>query len=172
MKISPTKFNRLLLLSFPRSGSVFLLYCLQYCFRTYRVNQSPQLKNIIGSFADFVPENKVQILKNHHFSAVKEHDISNNAVIFMLRDFKECIPSHCLQVNSNDYLTYLDIYCNELLAFGQWQHEKIFLYYEDFIDDTVNQVREIIEQLNPDYKMMLEKFEKDITKMFCNKWFL
>ena len=140
--------NRLLLLSFPRSGSVFLLYCLQYCLKTYRVNQSPQLKDFIDTIEDFEPANKVQIFKEHEFKNIAQHDVAKNFTLFILRDFKECILSQCIQVNSTDYARYASIYCDQVLAFQQWENKKHCIHYEDFIENPIDEVASTVELFN------------------------
>ncbi len=159
------KYTKLLLLSFPRSGSVFLNYCLQYGFKTFLVNQKPYLESFSKHLSGFELENKVQILKHHDFSAVAKHDNEDVFTIFMLRDFKECVPSHCAQEGTEDYQSYLDEYCDGLLSFRQWKNEKHVVYYEDFIKDPVRETSIIIDKCNSDYHHVMDSLSDDIDEL-------
>lgn len=115
------------ILSYPRSGNTWTRYCIEF------LTERPTV-----GIADSLSRLKMPILFSSYENCVfrKSHylDINPNKLLFLIRNFKECIPRH-LHVNSlsptaikgiNDYLNLLRLY-------DEHDKEKMIVYYEDMI---------------------------------------
>lgn len=92
------------------------------------------------------------LYRTHHFSPVfKKIDQSKNKLIFIIRNYKECLVRHhrytaqeLYDVVLNDTHGFKD-YINNLQSYDDWKDEntKLLIHYEDLISNP----REVIEEL-------------------------
>ena len=126
--IEDTNKCEVVLLNYPRCGSTFLHYCIQELYGLY--------------------------MCKHHGQSKKFWKEGPFNLIFMIRNYKECIPrqtrskelhrilSHCRNAEATfDYISVLRY-------FDEVDSKKMIIYYEDFIIDTEKTIREVVEFLN------------------------
>lgn len=116
-----------ILLNYPRCGSTFLHYCIQELYGFY--------------------------MCKHHGQSKKFWDEGPFNLIFMIRNYKECIPRQVGTKNLNSILNHCKNaeatfdYISVLRYYDEVKTKKMIIYYEDFITDTEKTLREVVEFL-------------------------
>lgn len=130
--IEDTNNCEVVLLNYPRCGSGFLHYCVQ---ELYGLDMC-----------------------RHHGQSKKFWEEGPFNLIFMIRNYKECIPrqtmskelhrilSQCRNVEASSDSATFD-YISVLRYFDEVDSKKMIIYYEDFIIDTEKTIREVVEFL-------------------------
>lgn len=141
-----------IILSYPRSGSNLLYYSINEIINT-------GIGKTHGQYKEFW-----------------EDGVKFRKLIFMIRDYKECIPRHTgvysfdvefkSQVSNyktndkphHDYISLLDFYHN-------YVGDKMIIYYEDFVINMDHKIREIIRFLSDDdYEYQINEFILNINE--------
>lgn len=132
------------LISFPRSGNSWLRYCIEHVLKIPTIDINPDFKNkSISECYDCGKkiQGKYKITKSHKFVATE-----NDKVIFILRDFKDCIESHKQRSASGTVDKFLNEYFSLLKQYDDFCGDKTIIYYEDIIDK--NKLPNIMESLS------------------------
>lgn len=138
------------LISYPRSGSTYFRYCIEFVTKFPTIGYFYDYKNIdypIGSLIDLgVSLQKFPILvKRHEFSDIKNnHDI----IVLIIRNPYEAIIRHHLSCDKKNLDDQIDYYFNILNQFDLCENKKIFIYYEDIVRDLNTQILKILNFLN------------------------
>ena len=140
----PGEQVRTVLLSYPRSGNTWLRYCIEFltkCPSGFSAAKFP-VGRVLGSFVDLGVDLKAgRIVRKEHST---ESVAPDDRLLFILRDYKECLLSHRRE-HSNESLDWL-IDCNssdrssqnysQLIEFyDRFEGAKELLHYEDLIED-------------------------------------
>ena len=132
------------LLSYPRSGSNWLCYIIEYLFDASVVGNTDDYKIAIEDIRD----KKEKLIEKAHgqhkewWRTIKHQD---DVLIMIIRDFKECIVRHndtteieilkfdlhnicplVCGIEKSDYLANLNLY-------DKWEGKKYLIYYENLI---------------------------------------
>lgn len=149
-------------ISFPRSGNHLVRFILEYfsskstlgCISNpddvslhERVETCHELSHV---------QNEVIALKHHHFDLPILSEISNDTVVLILRNYKECTVRHMkgsndefkinpdeyplLQTHIKDYLTILD-------WISKWEGKLLVIYYEDLITRPFEVLPKFLKEL-------------------------
>jgi len=124
----------IIILGYPKSGSNFLNYCIE---------------ELYGS--------RLILSHGHHNQWLSKHQLADFNLIFMLRNYKECIPRlskqhhHCcpgrfpqpiFQCDTR-FISHAEEYLELLKHYDELEKDKMLVYYEDFILDPVATLKEV-----------------------------
>lgn len=127
--------SQIYLISYPRSGNSWMRYCIELLFhrKTIDINKDYRNKTLSQTYnlketelADIPP-----IIKSHKFIPTK-----NDAVIFLLRDFEQCISSHKYRGAKGEPKVMLKKYIELLRDYDNFPGKKLLLYYEDYTNTS------------------------------------
>jgi len=170
--------NKILLLSYPRSGNTFFGFFLK------EITQSPNIHNCVikahhnvGKKITNIQLNALikngYIFKEHHSDECKYvFNKKNDKLIFLIRNYKECIIRNI--GTKRDIKNACIKYCNNINFFDSYKGDKVFLYYEDFIFDfktNFDKVLPIIDYDKNQYINVFNNFKKNknlILKKYNN----
>lgn len=120
-------------LSFPRSGASWT----RYISRTFlNIDRRYDHNDNAGS-----------VYYKTHGNDIKELRDKQRQMVFLLRNFKECVQRHYHNFNENGikhYVTLLNIY-------DTWPANKILIFYEDLITRPNIEIPRLAKFLNKDY---------------------
>lgn len=120
-------------LSFPRSGASWT----RYISRTLlKIDKRYDHNDNAGS-----------MYCKTHGNDIKELRDKQRSMIFLLRNFKECVQRHHGNYNENA----LKHYINLLSIYDSWDSNKILIYYEDLITRPNIEIPGLAKFLNKDY---------------------
>jgi len=135
-----------LLLSYPRSGSNWVRYCLEFLTKRPTVgpdNTITPLNQPFGSRLELgvnLDQNYL-LYRTHNLIKVKK------PMILLIRNYKECVlRGFCMSKNLNTSKalgvakSHSPIFERNLRTFNNWSEDKIVVYYEDLIlnpEDTL-----------------------------------
>lgn len=133
------------LISYPKSGSVFLWHCLQYVFQTTSTNQSPTIEALADPTPRLKLKNDIYIHKHH--DPQPSWDDKNSFLILMLRDPKEAIPSYGIAYRNKEFCfsSEGEKYANLVNYWESRKNKKTIIYYEDFINNPISVVENIVK---------------------------
>lgn len=148
------------LVNYPRTGSSWLHYCIQYLFMTNQttitnnhiqqlVDNGAQLRNI----PPFVNEYKLD--KNHTLNS--KRDNPDTIFVCIVRNYIECIIRHEGNITVggiNGYSTLIDQFVN-------WKNKKALVYYEDLMTKPFETLEKLIIDVDGKYLPSLERFKED-----------
>lgn len=132
------------LISFPRSGNSWLRYCIEHILKIPTIDINPDFKNRSISECYECKEKirgKNKIIKSHKFIATE-----NDKLIFILRNYKDCIESHKQRSASGPVDKFLNEYFSLLKQYDDFSGDKTIIYYEDIIDE--NKLPDIMKNLS------------------------
>lgn len=141
------------LMSYPRSGSNWLRYCIEYLTKYPTVgplHKKTKLNQPFGSRCKIgVGLEKEYILFRAH---VTNRVTRKKPVILLLRNYKECIPRHALlPVNPNKkdviraFNEDLIKYTSLIKEYDTWQSKKTLVYYEDLILSPDTELKKVLD---------------------------
>lgn len=140
-----------ILLSYPRSGSTWLRYCVEFLtgFPTVGQNSDGTQGQSVFDRPMINKGRKDYVLTKRH-SLYKKYDKKNDSLILLLRNYKECIPRHNYRneisldilrgsarggkVNKKNRVDYV----SNIQEWEKWNKNKWIVYYEDLINDPEN----------------------------------
>ena len=133
-----------ILLSFPRSGNHLIRFIIEY------IIGYPTKGCIDKDIPVYLNLYKTDKLMSHvipePFIIEKLHDsnsISNaSSLIFIVRDFKECIPNH--NNYNGDYRESMKLYIQNFIYYSNYKGPKLLIYYEDMIENSMTTIFSII----------------------------
>jgi FkbM family methyltransferase len=186
------KTANVILLSYPRSGSTWLRYCIEFLTKRLTigyVNPGVSMENGLGKLVDIgVDCTKSPILYKRHGHTPNEKsswDMDHDKLILLVRNYKECMVRHLSGSTSDldaslysqtqgyrdgslDYIGCLQIY-------EEWRGTKIRLYYEDLIRDPEPQLVRVLQLLNvddtylPELMKNLDFHKKQSVKIYAGE---
>lgn len=167
-----------ILLSFPRSGSHWTRYIIEWCWSrptvgySYGIQRPYRFDPPIGLS---VPMRHVDlsapvIAKKQH--RLNEFDDRSSGLILIVRNFKEAVVRHAQTIKGtrdSDVLIpeeletkLLDDYWHALSCFDSWTSPKHLIYYEALVDNPKPSVLALLEFMGlPDAAVKTENFFKD-----------
>jgi len=129
------------IISYPRSGNTWLRYIIEYL--------SNQSTNGLIDVPNKHDKLQKPLLKSgNNFIAHKLHSFDekitdNDKVIIIIRNYKECIIRHNKDKRGYDFELFekqnqgkRDDYIGIIKHFDQFNGKKLYLYYEDLINDS------------------------------------
>lgn len=149
------------ILSYPRSGSNWLSYCINYICKLPA--DTPGYKyfanDLFKGMPDYVVE-KTHAQSPEYWSELHLHDW---AYILLIRNYKECIPRQIQSYqiehmkSAMNGLNPLELksdvhifdYINVLKVFDKSSVSKICVYYEDLIVEPERELKRVVEFLKP-----------------------
>ena len=160
------EIGKTILLSYPRSGSTWLRYCIE--FLTKRLTKGYDtpgvtMENGLGRLVDIgVDCNKPPIVYKRHGHTPRErsfYDMDNDNLILLLRNYKECVVRHHIGKQNFEKMFYsqtqgyrngsLD-YVGCLQTYEAWRGKKLLIYYEDLISDPEPELEKVLNLLGAD----------------------
>lgn len=161
---------RLVLYSYPRSGTNFLTYTINNIVFYQRGSRKFSTSNRVGSFKNYHGSTAYNVLlktKKLDFDIDKKRDylivLVRNYREAMLRDFGlnvDRIIEH-IKDDSSDCTSrrYFEI----LKDFNQWPKDRrLLIYYEDLMTDTPHELRKIAKFLNSS-SLLLDRYIKNLN---------
>lgn len=163
--------ERVVLLSFPRSGRTWTLYSLHLLAPSYDVQQNPEFRNKFKlpkkseTTKTIIPSHLVVPLEEK----VTDFPRENDKLILLVRNYKECFlreakdnyhkAVNCVK-NSSFFVDLFAI----LQCFDDFKEEnKLLIYYEDLIEDPESTFSKILAFLD-ETQENLQPFLKNIEK--------
>lgn len=179
----------MILLSYPRSGSTWLRYCIEYLTGRPTVGQEPTGEQGGASFdTPLIHKGRTDYIvkKRHAILPTTEKE----PLILLLRNYKECIVRH--NINNGISLETLKgsakgkaiktpkkvDYISNLIEYNQWENEGHLIYYEHlmttpgrvlgslmyFMNNYTANVDKFIDEIDKHKKICLELYGKSVTK--------
>ena len=162
------------LLSYPRSGSNWLRYCLEFLTKKPTVgpeNHTNPLNQPFGSRLELgVNLDQNYLLYRDHNLINTTLKVRNKPMIFLIRNYKECVlRGFCISknLNTSEALRFakemLVVFERNLRTFNDWSENKIVVYYEDLIinpEDTLKGILSFVgysEEYLSDFLKNLEQ---------------
>jgi DNA integrity scanning protein DisA with diadenylate cyclase activity len=141
-------------LSFPRSGANWVRYISRYFLN-------------INKKYDHTDNQGSEYFKTHGYD-VKDLRNSNRQLVFVLRNFRECVYRHHHEYSESGLLHYIML----LNVYNLWQSKKILIYYEDlitkpnieivtigyFLNQTTMQIYEFLKQYDKHRAYSIEQY--------------
>jgi len=167
------------MLSFPRSASSFIRYCVEKITNKKTLDCGGRHYRVYGNYANGEP-----ILRKEHFlKRVNLPDVSG--VILILRNYKDVFISHNLRdvpLSNVDFIYshlnksekhYFKEYYGLINFYETYRGKKMLLYYEDVIKNPYETIRNVLDFLLPenDYDFDEEtilQFEKSSKKNYMS----
>jgi len=153
--------SKILLLSYPRSGNSLVKYFIKRSIKATTVHDCLYQRNIkYNKTVDPSWEKKQlkagNILFKEHFSKnCKSFDPNSDSLVFVIRNYKECIFRHNKKraLNSVDYRkSEMQKYLDNLKFYDEWSGKKVMLYYEDLIVNFKKYYMPILDIVSVDRK--------------------
>lgn len=155
--------SRKFLLSYPKSGSNWLMYCIQKLTNFTGISINGNLMD--GQKPDTPISEEEAIIKDHAYvPKFREAYSQDDVIICLVRNYKECFMSHVgfigddkiegLEGSKNigpDYIRVLQI-------FDECKGKKYLIYYEDLMTDFELELRKLL-----DFLSQLNKFKQRMT---------
>ena len=151
------------LISYPKSGSVFLWHCLQHALQTTNTNQTPTIEALADSTPHLKLKNDIYIHKHH--DPQPAWDNQDSFLILVLRNPKEAIPSYAASYLNNKFSLAAETtrYSKLIKYWCGRKNNKTIVYYEDLIDNTEKTIRQIVESAAPPYLHYIKNFNSDLS---------
>lgn len=163
--------ERVVLVSFPRSGRTWLLYSLHHLAPNYYVEQSQEFQNRFRFYKNtratktVFPTHRLDRIKKFMPDFPKDHD----KLILLVRNHRECFlrearddPALAVDcVKNNAFFT--DLFGILQYYDGFIDRSKLLIYYEDLIADPATTFSRILEFLG-ESKEKLEPFLQSIEQ--------
>ncbi len=170
-------------MSYPRSGNTFLRYCIEQCTNKRTLgfvrpqfandNWSQTLIKMGMSKMDAQPislnENNLNeiILEKTHQIFDGDEKIFNKEnggrVILLLRDFKESIGRQTFS-NPTDYVGEIPKYKSLLNFYDNYEGDKIVIYYEDLITETLETTKRILDFIGEFDQLKIDEFSISLSE--------
>jgi len=152
------------LLSFPRSGNSWFRYCIENALKIPTIDINPNYGNrsINKTFGlDSDVKNEFKIVKTHKAKDIEE----NSQIIFILRNFNDCVESHKQRGATGTTEKILKNYLDLLDFFDEYKNKKILIQYEKVITknglkETLKDVESFLSFENKNYDKFIDNFEK------------
>ena len=180
------------LTAYPRSGSSWFRYCVEFLTKRPTVGLGRRGNTVFSHPRDTGVDEKARPIlhKNHliladngqgyyfsdyrakmeKFSKNRAHrdNRSENKLILLLRNYKECIPRHNSPTGKCDFDTFLQQtsgqrqsfpppdYIGPLLCFEEWEGPRLLIYYRDFIREPMRELANVLDFLGCDHLFLPE----------------
>ncbi len=145
-----------LLLSYPRSGSNWLRYCVEFLTKEPTVGPehlSTKLNQPYGTRC------KIGVDLTLDYIIFRAHetnpDTYKKPLILLLRNYKECIPRHNLLCQNsreekviNVFIQGCTKYTKLLKWYSNYKHKKTIIYYEDLISNPGLELEKLLKFLD------------------------
>jgi hypothetical protein len=150
------------LLSYPKSGSVWLWHCLQYVFQTTNSNQTPTIEALRHAAPNLEIKDNIYIHKHH--VPQPSWDDKNSFLILMLRDPKEAIFSYGVAYCNNEFSfsAQAERYAKLVNYWESRKNKKALIYYEDFINSPLRTLENIIKLAAPHQARQISNLTVDL----------
>ena len=154
--------SKILLLSYPRSGNSLVKYFVKRSLNLNKVNDCAFQKLIKrGKELDnkwltnqFIAGN---ILFKEHFSTYcKYFDDKNDSLIFVVRNYKECLIRHngiAKLMRADKMKAECKKYAENIDYFYNWKGKKVILYYENLIKNFKKEYCKILDIIDVDMRL-------------------
>jgi len=155
--------NSIVLFSNERSGSNWTKSILEIFFHKGSYRTKDRI-SCIGIKLEDDPS----IFKTHQSSHVNQFNQKKNKLLFVLRNYKECLikKSFSRAYNNNIPLSYKDSinfalskncivppYIERIRTYDNWSGEKLLIYYEELITNPEQIIQQIIEFVGEEEKI-------------------
>ncbi len=163
--VSLAEMNQQFLLTFPRSGTNLASCYIQAATNKPiwfmdQINRSVTSNNRLGISLDY---SKLPLFRTHHAEKLDGMNKNGNKLLFILRNYRECIHRRVLSYNSAE--EYRDLflqnkevvkhYIANLSLYDQWEPEhRLLIRYEDLLANPVEQVAKMVAflgEIMPDF---------------------
>jgi len=143
------------LISYPRSGNSFFRYSIEFitrrptlsCYSEYHVKPMFAIENSGILIEDFTPI----LAKEHHWELAEFRFKSDTKILFLLRDYSECISSHIQRrYKVKDFNTIMQEtyhYFSLIKRYDEYQEKKLLIYYEDFNKNPNSELKRALDFL-------------------------
>jgi len=160
--------KKIYILSYPRSGSFWVRWCLEFLLQTTRISDHPKrsfqfaLKNNrVNLSTIFKPIDEYKLLKDHGVN--QNFDDGNTTLIMVLRNYKECIPRQIIY-KAQTKQQALNQYVRMIKRYDKWNGKKFIVYYEDLITDPEKTLENLINIIDTKYvkniKLLMQDYEE------------
>jgi hypothetical protein len=154
--------RRNLLLSYPRSGNTFLRYCVEQstgkrtlAFVRPETAQNGGMDTLIKMGMGKMDAEPISNVDGQEIILEKTHEIydgddvifnkeTGGRLLLILRDFKEAIGRHIIG-HPQKYVSEFPKYKSLLDFYENYEGDKLVIYYEDFVTNTEEQLKTILE---------------------------
>lgn len=159
------------LLSYPRSGSTFVRYCLEYV--TAKTTVGCDNDDAILTYNEKLPlAKKHYVSTENNFSLNLHEEIYKSDILILLRDFKKAVFSNLIRCNNSDYQAELKKYCNNINTFYNTHN---VIYFEDFILNPKLVLTKILNYYNFEYSSarlddLIENLDRH--KNYCKTFYI
>ena len=161
--------NVTLMLSYPRCGSSYVKYFLQKCIGTDKVFDSKyssaknKKRKVDYNYLNAEIAKGNTIFKEHYSENCWDFDPGSVGLVFMIRNYKECIPRHIglRAMGKMKVLEHCSKYLANLRFYDSWSGKKCILYYEDIIDNFKSNFDKILKIIDVNDKLYKEVFDKE-----------
>lgn len=153
--------NRILLLSYPRSGNSLVKYFLKRSIKATTVHDcvyqraSKRKKIVTKEWEQKQVKIGNYLFKEHSSKNCTSFDSTNDSLILVIRNYKECIFRHNKRraLNSIDFRkAEIKKYMDNIRFYDNWSGKKRILYYEDLIVNFRKYYMPILEIVDVDKK--------------------
>ena len=160
---------RVLFLSYPRSGNTWVRYCLEYLTKTETLDTGiyDETETHEETFKGIFKRDKnirPFIYKRHFHNEISDFNVNEDFLIFLLRNYKECLTRHLLNDLKNKRILTreIDSYIKNIGLYEKWNKNKLLIYYEDLMTNFDFVFNQIVDFLNLDknrYKKLIKNFD-------------
>lgn len=161
--------SKILLLSYPRSGNSLVKYFIKRSIKATTVHDCIYQRSIkYNKTIDFEwKQNQLKIgnvlFKEHFYKNCNSFDPNIDSLVFVVRNYKECIFRHNKKRALNDVnfrKSEMQKYLGNVKFYDEWNGKKVMLYYEDLIINFKKYYTSILNIVNVD--------KKEHDKLFAN----
>jgi len=168
------------LLSYPRSGSNWLCYIIEYLTDASVVGNTPDFKIAVEEIR-VRKEKTIEKTHGQHKEWWRTINQQDDVLIYIIRDFKECVIRHTesaeieilksvlcntsplvSKTEKLDYLANLNLY-------DKWEGKKHLIYYEDLITKPEEAIEEFLEFLKTVNINTKRGFQSFIDELYVHK---
>jgi hypothetical protein len=170
--------NKILLLSYPRSGNSLIKYFIKRSINANVVTDcffataAKKNQKVTQAIIDNKVEVNGRLFKEHYSIYCNMFDDKNDALVLVIRNYKECIPRHTKPALYNMTILeqHCDSYMKNIVFYDNWEGPKRVLYYEDLIVDFEKYYCEILPIIDADMKLHKVLFDNlEEHKNICLK---
>lgn len=171
--------RRNLLLSYPRSGNTFLRYCVEQStgkktltFVRPQIAKDGGVERLIRMGMNKMDADSISNVNEQEIILEKTHEIyegdenvfnkeTKGRLVLVIRDFKEAIGRHTIG-HTQRYVTEIPKYKSTLEFYEKYEGDKLVVYYEDFVTNTQEQLKRVLEFIGEYNEEMFTNFVSDI----------
>ena len=149
------------IVSFPRSGSFWVRWCLEVLLQTNIIQEINNKRSFCHALKTHLIHYKINfknqyiLHKSHQPASFSIGKKDNRFVVLVLRNYKECIPRHTgyefKKELCGQYYTLLN-------NFDKSKVKKHLIYYEDLIENPKQELQKLIENIDKDYCKNIDRF--------------